>query len=232
MNNLKEIFIQKSILTHGSKYNYDKVDYINNKVKVLITCSIHGDFWQLPASHTHGANCQICAIENRKSDKYTQVDIINKFKEVHGDRYDYSKVVYNGVKSILTIICRKHGEYCSSYYDHLKFNCDKCAHELKANEKRKDVNDFINEANLTHNNKYDYSNVIYKNNKQKVDIICKEHGIFKQSPKAHLNGQRCPLCRYKSKGEEMIELYLKTNNINYKNPQIYSYSSSKSLIFI
>ena len=52
--------------------------------------------------------------------------------------------------------------------------------------------DFIEKANLVHNNKYDYSLVNYINNKTKVKIICKIHGAFEQIPDSHLRGRGCP----------------------------------------
>jgi len=54
---------------------------------------------------------------------------------------------------------------------------------------------FIIKATIIHNNSYDYSLVNYINNYSKVEIICKEHGIFLQSPKDHLYRKTgCPSC--------------------------------------
>ena len=61
--------------------------------------------------------------------------------------------------------------------------------------KRKTTEQFIQEARLLHGDRFDYSKVIYKNNKTKIEIICKEHGSFYQSPDMHLRGDGCPLCR-------------------------------------
>ena len=49
---------------------------------------------------------------------------------------------------------------------------------------------FIERSNLKHNNKYDYSLVEYKNNKEKVYILCKKHGSFLQNPGDHINQQQ------------------------------------------
>ena len=46
-----EEFILKSIAVHGDKYDYSKVEYINNRTKVCIICPIHGEFWQIPINH-------------------------------------------------------------------------------------------------------------------------------------------------------------------------------------
>ena len=60
--------------------------------------------------------------------------------------------------------------------------------------------DFIEKANLVHNNKYDYSLVEYKGNKTKIKIICKLHGVFEQMPMNHLKKQECcPYCNGKKK---------------------------------
>lgn len=61
--------------------------------------------------------------------------------------------------------------------------------------KKKTTEQFVQEARLLHGDRFDYSNVIYKNNKTKIEIICKEHGSFFQSPEMHLRGDGCPLCR-------------------------------------
>lgn len=55
--------------------------------------------------------------------------------------------------------------------------------------------EFIAKASEKHKNKYDYSKVEYVNSQTLVDIICPEHGEFKQRPNAHLRGQGCPKCK-------------------------------------
>ena len=54
---------------------------------------------------------------------------------------------------------------------------------------------FILRSQLKHNNKYKYNLVIYINTKTKVKIICPNHGIFEQTPCAHLYaGYGCEKC--------------------------------------
>lgn len=55
-------FIKKAIKVHGTKYTYEKVEYVNNQTKVDITCPKHGTFSQTPASHLQGANCPTCSV--------------------------------------------------------------------------------------------------------------------------------------------------------------------------
>lgn len=58
--NSKTSFIDKSIKKHGKYYDYSKVNYINNKSKVIIICPIHNEFEQLPKYHLKGSGCPIC----------------------------------------------------------------------------------------------------------------------------------------------------------------------------
>lgn len=54
--------------------------------------------------------------------------------------------------------------------------------------------EFIQRAEQLHNDKYDYSNVVYVNSRTKVKIICSKHGEFEQLPSSHLQGNGCPKC--------------------------------------
>ena len=56
-------------------------------------------------------------------------------KEVHGDRYDYSKVVYKNSKTKCTIICKEHGEFLQSFEKHIirKQGCPICGREKLIN---------------------------------------------------------------------------------------------------
>jgi len=55
-----EEFIEDAIRLHGDKYRYDKVNYINSKEKVIITCPEHGDFETTPNEHLAGRGCPKC----------------------------------------------------------------------------------------------------------------------------------------------------------------------------
>lgn len=58
------------------------------------------------------------------------------------------------------------------------------------------LSNFIEKSKIIHNNKYNYSLVVYKNAKTKVKIICPEHGVFEQTPDNHsrVNGSGCQIC--------------------------------------
>jgi very-short-patch-repair endonuclease len=85
-----------------------------------------------------------------------------------------------------------------------------------------DNNIFTKRSIEVHGNLYDYSFVDYKSIKDRVDIICKKHGIFSQIASDHLRGSGCPKCNT-SKGERYIIDYLLNNNINF----LYQYKFEK-----
>ena len=165
-----EDFISKAISVHGNKYDYSKVEYVGMLAKVTIICPIHGEFEQRADSHLSGYGCRYCS----RSAKNTTESFIKAAIDVHGNKYDYSKVDYVNSKTKVTIICPTHGEFKQSPYEHLKgCGCIHCAGKAKYTTET-----FIAAAREIHGDKYDYSKVEYVNAKTKVTIICSIHGEF------------------------------------------------------
>ena len=53
---------------HGDKYDYSKVEYVNNHTKVCIICPKHGEFWQRPILHMNGYGCPKCITTSKGSE--------------------------------------------------------------------------------------------------------------------------------------------------------------------
>ena len=122
--NSLEYFINKSNEIHKNRYDYSKVEYVNNKTKVCIICPEHGEFWQRPDKHLAGHGCTFCFSTYRK----TTEEFIKNAHEIHGDRYDYSKTVYGqNNREPVCIICPEHGEFWQKPDKHLAgHGCPKC----------------------------------------------------------------------------------------------------------
>lgn len=119
----KKRFINKSNKIHNNKYDYSKVQYVDDSTKVIIICMVHGEFSQCPCAHVKGHGCSVCgnAIKSNKE------DFIKKSNSVHNNIYDYSKVEYINNKTKVIIICKKHGEFLQTPHDHLSGrSCIKC----------------------------------------------------------------------------------------------------------
>ncbi|MDD4242683.1 MAG: hypothetical protein PHG08_00080 [Bacilli bacterium] len=129
--------------------------------------------------------------------KLTTEEFIENAVTVHGYRYDYSLVKYDGRFKKVKIICKEHGEFEQTPDKHLTSNgCRKCFKDTHLANHQLTTEEFIQKSTLIHKNNYDYSLVNYINNHIKVKIICKEHGIFEQSPNKHLSGQGCQGCNF------------------------------------
>ena len=222
-----EQFIEEARMTHGDKYDYSKVEYENNKKPVCIICPEHGEFWQAPQNHlSQKQGCPLC---NHRSYKYTTEEFIQRAREVHGDKYDYSKAVYERKNKKVCIICPEHGEFWQAPEKHLSGqDCPKCQKNYRLTKE-----DFIRKARLAHGNKYDYSKVDFKNVETKVCIICPEHGEFWQTPHAHMTGQGCQKCygNRKRTTEEFIELARNVHGDKYDYSKV-EYQDNKTPVCI
>ena len=187
----KEEFIAEANKVHNGIYDYSKVQYKDNKTKVIIICPEHGEFWQTPYKHLSGQGCPFCR-HNKKSNTN---EFIKKANNVHGrGKYDYSKVHYINNTTPVCIICPKHGEFFQDPHNHLRGKgCPECGKEVNK-PKKYTAKTFIEACVEIHGDKYDYSQTTYENAKEKVKIICPEHGEFYQYPYLHLRGSGCPKC--------------------------------------
>jgi len=216
-------FIRKALEVHGDRYDYSKVNYVNNHTKVKIICPVHGIFEQTPAGHLlQRQDCPRC------KKVFSTEDFITKCNVIHNNKYDYSSVEFINSKFKVKIICPIHGEFYQTPNTHIMgAGCPLCnkSNKLTATE-------FIKRSKHIHNNKFDYSLVEYVNCSTKVKIICPEHGSFEQTPIDHMGGSGCRKC---SKVENTYDFIIKSNKIHnnyYDYSQSIFVSSIKKLLII
>lgn len=184
-------FIDQARKIHGNLYNYDEARYFGDSTKINIICLNHGGFLQKPTKHLIGQGCPKCANKKvNKSRTKSQESFVNDVIKIHGNLYAYDNVNYINNHTKINITCSKHGDFLQIPQAHLNGQgCPRCN-----GNKKKTTKEFIDEAIKIHGDSYTYNNVQYFNNFTKVNILCKEHGDFLQSPWKHLNGQGCPKC--------------------------------------
>ena len=220
----REKFIEKAKKVYGNKYDYSKVEYVNVDTKVCIICPIHGEFWQRPDHFFDGHGCPKCGSE-RGGDKNrkTKENFIERARNIHGHKYDYSKVEYIKAKEKVCIICPIHGEFWQKPDSHLSgAKCPKCSHQSY----KYTTEEFIEIARKIHGDKYDYSKVEYINRLTPVCIICPIHGEFWQKPREHFKGKGCQKCN-ESILEKEIKSLLEENNIEYDFQKHFSWLVNK-----
>ena len=226
--NKNDYFIKKSKLIHGNKYNYSLVNYIKNNNKILIICPEHGNFEQTPSAHLTGHGCKNCStLVTSNKQRFTTKEFIIKAKQVHGDKYDYSKVIYVNNSTNIVIIDEEGNEHLQNPSTHLK------GFKLSSYSIIDKTKHFITRSKKIHEDKYDYSKVVYVDTDKKLKIICPEHGEFQQKPSDHLQGKKCKKCSgvYKMTNEEFTKKVIE----RYGNKYDYSklrYINKKTKIII
>ena len=217
----KDEFIQRAILVHGNKYGYNKVNYINSKTKIEIYCNRCKEYFiQTPSNHLGGHGCKCInkiILEKRRK---TNQKFIEEVKEIHGNKYDYSKFNYASNREIGIIICPIHGEFHQSPRNHLNgHGCKKCGAEASKNNGRKTTKNFIEESKKVHGDKYNYDKVNYINAFIPVEIYCSNcEKYFTQIPRNHLKGHGCKTCGNQIISRKMTssteEFIMKANKIH------------------
>lgn len=109
-------FIEDAQKVHGNMYNYSKSIYLNSHVKIIIVCTIHGEFEQKPSDHLRGSGCAKCKrgshskmsiewlerlsallqirIQHAQNDGEHEVLISGKKYKLDGVNFDFGKVAF------------------------------------------------------------------------------------------------------------------------------------------
>lgn len=129
-----EAFILQARKVHGEKYDYSLVEYTTSLEPVTIICDIHGVLSILPSNHLRGHGCIDCGFLKTGDGLRKPVqEFLAQAREVHGERYDYSKVVYINCKTDVEIGCNKHGFFWQSPANHCKGSgCKLCGDLLNS----------------------------------------------------------------------------------------------------
>jgi predicted nucleic-acid-binding Zn-ribbon protein len=154
-----------------------------------------------------------------------EYDFIERSKVIHGNKFDYDKVKYEGNRKKVIVICSKHGEFLQTPSNHmfLKQGCPKCKCEEQSKLKSLTSEQFIQRSKQIHGERYDYSSVRYVRAKIHVEIICKTHGPFQMRPNNHISSKNgCPKCthnRYSHAAIEWLEDIMKTEGIHIQHAE-------------
>jgi G:T-mismatch repair DNA endonuclease (very short patch repair protein) len=209
----REQFIERAIQAHAAtpeKYSYEQSIYCNNLTPITILCREHGPFQQRPAHHMDGHGCPRCKSEATSKRCSDDTDaFIAKARTIHGDTFDYSRVLYHRSNRKVEIICREHGAFWQTPNAHLsrQAGCPKCA------GKSRSTADFVAQASTVHGGRYTYDRTHFSLIKDKLIITCPVHGDFEQVAEAHLIGRGCRYCWYEattSQGEQEVAAWIKS----------------------
>ena len=190
-------FLKTAKNIHSNKYNYPQLPkYLYGVPKIQIYCKKHDfKFEQTIEKHLAGqTGCKNCISEKKKKQNLTTSEFLQKAKNIHGEKYNYDKVVYINNYTKVKIRCNNgHGYFEMTPGNHTHKTkpqgCRECSGKILWTKTR-----FIKEAKIVHKNKYDYDKVDFIDSTKKVIIICTEHGEFLQTPQKHISGHKCTKC--------------------------------------
>ena len=189
-----EEFINKAQAVHGNRYDYSKVEYVNNKTKVCIICPVHGDFWQKPSHHLGGHGCSKCATEiNANKIRLWTKEKCYEVASQHTDLYSFrteAEAAYNA--------SLKHNWLKD--YTWLSYKIDISTPKKKRQTYTQD--EIIERLRSMFGERYGYEKVVFKNMKTPITLICHEkdangieHGEFSMRPDNIFSShQECPKC--------------------------------------
>lgn len=231
----KAYFIKKSKTVHGDFYDYSKVNEFEvTGAKVEIIHKKCGkSFFQTKNGHLRGDGCPHCHCPKVR----TREEFIADAVAIYGDAYDYSNIDYIDTTVNIELKCNE----CEAVFwdrpsNHLhsvksnKIQVSRCPN-CKDFVRNLTTEEFIEKAVAMHADKYDYSEVEYKDAKTKITIRCKACDVkFKQTSNNHLaprenNLGGCPTCSFlnpsiESRGEKLIAEYLSNNKIEFTRQYI------------
>lgn len=192
--------MNKAYLVYGTIYDYSKVEWVSCDKKVCIHCKKHNcDFYVIPRRFLAGSCCPLCTKEDYYELKRLNMEaaFFEKAKIVHGDKYDYSKVVYINNETKVCIICPEHGEFWQTPHDHLRDRgCPKCTdwkleslvcnllQDNNINSQAQKTFDWLKTEKANGRLRCDYYLPDYN-----LAIECQGRQHFKYAPYYHKNGE-------------------------------------------
>lgn len=215
MDNKTLKFIELAKQKHGNKYDYKFTTYIGATKPITIVCPKHGKQTITACIHLRFTGCPKCKIETiANKRRLTMERFLEVSRSVHGDKYDYSKVVLGNNatrKQHVTIICPIHGEFKQQPAKHMDGdNCPKCSGKYQmTTEEFKDI------IHSIYGDRYDTSKTVYTRKDGKCIIGCPVHGFVKNSIESLRRGAGCNLCN-SSTGENLVSAYLDKVGIKYE----------------
>lgn len=229
-----EDFVQ-NLINKGQEFKVPMLvgKYVDTKTTIDIKCSCCNSVYSaLPTNiyrneHNQCSKCRnsnasanYASLARQQGLKEAITEIENNKKLVIVNKEEFINSYKNGNTKI-TVTCSEHNHTWTSTIRTVvnsKHCCPSYARTLSDQGIIKTLEETLADFKTVHSDEYDYSLVEYKHHKQKVKIICKEHGVFLQTPDSHLKGHGCKKCSA-SKEEKRISKFLEEigvyNEYNY-----------------
>ena len=185
------------------EYDFSKAVYTGARKPLEVVCKLHGSFYPMPTNLLKGRGCFKCGrvkggLKIRKDNQF----FIDKSKEVHGERYDYSKVVYTGNDKPVEIVCTEHGSFFQAPFSHYNGSgCPSCVRRIYESLEHlwEDIDTSLSD-NWELLSVHDNFNFRVG---ERVEVLCKEHNNVFVSTFFNLLRRKscCDTTRYEMTGD-------------------------------
>ena len=233
-----DLFVAECNKVHNNKYQYlSEYKYLSENIYVFCPVEdgffgVHGKFEQNAKNHKNGAGCPKCSTSQRcKMGGHSL--FVAECNKVHNNKYQYLSEYKFGVDKI-EIYCPVeedffgiHGSFFQTPTIHKQGSgCPKCSPNYRGEQGGHEL--FVYDSVKIHGDKYTYMSE-YKNCDEKIQIRCSvlnkhgtPHGIFKQTPRSHKQGNGCPKCAYQQTDSRQVRLVDEIlNSFSFKEDEHY-----------
>jgi hypothetical protein len=202
-----------------SKFNYINSQFFSLVIPTEVICLSHGAFVTNILNHLKlkGGGCLKCenifekvAAKNlrvkiaRREKSALRKKFLAKYKEAHGERFDYSDTVFENNNLHINVKCIEHGIFTVRRESHWKLSHGGCCQCKEKDSNNKKVNNFVSRATKKHGGQFLYYHVSLKEIENGlVTVECVEHGIFKTDREYHIRTEfgMCVGCKQKGRLE-------------------------------
>lgn len=216
----QDTFIKEVLQRFNNKFDFSKCTYVSAKTPVTLICTDCGTEFTITPDNLLVAEygCPKCAeISRRKSRTKTTEQFIKEAKEIHGDKYDYSKTEYIDCNTRVCITCPKHGEFWQLPPDHIcnKSGCPKCNRSKGENL----IDKILTDTGINYINQYElpltqsFNKIFVDFYLPKYNTIIEYNGIQHYQPVEFFGGEE-HFNNYQIPRDNQVKEYCKNNSIN------------------
>jgi hypothetical protein len=158
----------------NNKFDYSELNYIDAHTPLTLMCNkCNNKENKAPSVWYKGFGCLKCQGNTVGKKSFTTEKFIERAKKIHGDRYDYSQVMYINTWSKVKIICHKHGLFYQIPNVHInsKSGCPKC----QTSKGEENIGIWLNNKEIKYQFQY---NVKINNSNHYYDFYIPDYNIM------------------------------------------------------
>jgi len=198
-----EEYINYLLTEYPYKVDVSLVKYVNSATKVHLIClECKTNFFPTPQDtkkKPRPSGCPTCGrakTQEMLNSRIVTPDILEaRFREKHGNKFEYDWSTYTTLHSRMKMYCPSHEWVYTTPSNHEQgADCWFCGIETRSVSHTVTYEEAIIRSRLRHGDTYEYTEEGYTGAKGKLGVICKKHGLKPQYANDHWSGHGCDEC--------------------------------------